>query len=333
MGSNEYGVTIGNEAVFTDQPYASRGLTGMDLVRLGLERAATAADAVVVITDLLDRYGQGGGCGHENPSFTYHNSFLIADGCEAYVLETAGKLWEVEHVTEGARSISNGLTIPGFADHNQGVATYLSRARQRRHHTEIRAAHVHSVGGMIDILRSHNDRVIPRYRLTTGAMCSPCMHAGGLVVNSQTTGSWIADLGPDHHQHWVTGTAAPCTGIFKPVLVTEPLDLGPDAGDRYDPSSMWWRHEVLHRAVMTDPARLGALYRSTRDELECRWLADPPDSVAAFAEAATLTEEWTLTVLDHLDRDTRPLYARRYWTIRNRRAGVPIVPRTPKPSG
>ena len=66
MGTNEHGVTIGNEAVFTDQPYAKTGLTGMDLLRLALERSETATDAVETIVDLLDAHGQGGGCGHEN---------------------------------------------------------------------------------------------------------------------------------------------------------------------------------------------------------------------------------------------------------------------------
>ncbi len=54
MGANEHGVTIGNEAMHALIPaQRRRALTGMDLVRLGLERAASAAEAVEVITTLL----------------------------------------------------------------------------------------------------------------------------------------------------------------------------------------------------------------------------------------------------------------------------------------
>jgi len=71
IGTNEYGVTIGNEAVFTNQTYEKEpGLLGMDLLRLALERASTARAAVDVITALLQKYGQGGGCGHEKRKFT-----------------------------------------------------------------------------------------------------------------------------------------------------------------------------------------------------------------------------------------------------------------------
>ena len=115
MGANEQGVVIGNEAVWTTQPYSDTGLLGMDLVRLGLERGATAAKAFGVIVELLEKYGQGGNCA-EYFVFNYHNSFLIADKNEAWVLETAGNYWVTERITSGTRSISNNLSINGEGD-------------------------------------------------------------------------------------------------------------------------------------------------------------------------------------------------------------------------
>ena len=96
MGANEHGVVIGNEAVFaTLPPGRTRALIGMDLLRLGLERGATAAEAVDVITGLLERHGQGGNCGLRHEHF-YDNSFLVADAREAFVIETVGRMWAVE---------------------------------------------------------------------------------------------------------------------------------------------------------------------------------------------------------------------------------------------
>jgi len=131
MGANEHGLVIGNEAVFTRQPHEKVGLTGMDLLRLALERATDAESAVRVIVGLLETHGQGGGCGHEHRDFTYHNSFLVADPTRAIVLETAGRHWATEEV-RGARSISNSLTIPGFAEkHSDLIKTWVSGARLR----------------------------------------------------------------------------------------------------------------------------------------------------------------------------------------------------------
>uniref|UniRef100_A0A2I2ZLT0 Secernin 3 n=1 Tax=Gorilla gorilla gorilla TaxID=9595 RepID=A0A2I2ZLT0_GORGO len=112
MGANEHGVCIGNEAVWgREEVCDEEALLGMDLVRLGLERADTAEKALNVIVDLLEKYGQGGNCTEGRMVFSYHNSFLIADRNEAWILETAGKYWAAEKVQEGVRNISNQLSI------------------------------------------------------------------------------------------------------------------------------------------------------------------------------------------------------------------------------
>jgi len=322
MGTNEHGVVIGNEAVFTNQPYAKTGLTGMDLLRLALERADTAERACGTITDLIKRYGQGGGCGHENRSFTYHNSFIAADATGAFVLETAGRHWAVDAV-RGARSISNGLTIPPFRDmYSSRLKTAISACRTRQSRTSTLLRDTMDTRGLFTILRDHGEQTqFPRYSWVNGGMGACCMHAGGVVAASQTTASWVAELRTDGARHWVTATAAPCTSLFKPVSVSEPLDLGQSPGDTAD-DSFWWRHERLHRAAMRDPDRLFAVFREERDAIEKTWLEHPPDSSDAFAEHHRLIERWNARLPSVPCRESRPYWVRRYWTVRNRRAGL-----------
>lgn len=73
--------------------------------RLGLERASTALDCVKVITTLLEKHGQGGPCSEDQPDMIYHNSFLITDRKDAYVLETAGKEWAAEKIDSKKNSL------------------------------------------------------------------------------------------------------------------------------------------------------------------------------------------------------------------------------------
>ena len=326
MGTNEHGVTIGNEAVFTDQPYAKTGLTGMDLLRLSLERASTAKKAVDVIAELLERYGQGGGCGFEQKGFTYHNSFLIADPTTAYVVETAGKKWAVEHVESGVRSISNGLTIPGFAaTHGERFKTRVACAAERRSRTEALGTGANSVTDLFRALRDHGcDGDGPRYAWLNGGMHAPCMHAGGLAVNSQTTASWVAQLGKNDIQHWVTGTAAPCLSVFKPVYCDEPIDTQGAPTGRADDDSLWWSHERLHREVMRDWERLSPLVTTERDELEVLWSEEPPDSTEAFRVAGERLAAWIERVAQEPATDARPWHARWFWKRQNRKAGLGI---------
>jgi len=322
MGANEHGVVIGNEAVFTKEAEADTGLLGMDLLRLALERADSAETAVSVMVDLLERYGQGGGCGHEDRTFTYHNSFLVADRSQAVVLETAGRLWATEEVSRGARSISNGLTIAGFAEaHSDTLRTRVSACRHRRAITQGRAGRITAPEELMTLLRDHGPgRSGPRYAWLNGGMAAPCMHGGGVVTSSQTTGSWVADL-RDGDRHWVTATAAPCTGLFKPVTVDHPVDLGPFPGDTED-GSLWWRHELLHRRATANPDELYPRFTPERDATELGWLTDPPTGAEAFALADELLDRWTRLVTFDPAPDVRPRWARRYWAKRNQRAGL-----------
>jgi dipeptidase len=330
MGANEHGLVIGNEAVFTREPYAKTGLTGMDLLRLALERAASARQACDVIAELLTEHGQGGGCGHENKCFTYHNSFLIADPNGAYVLETAGRKWAMEPV-QGVRSISNGLTIPAFAEQNSDrIKTRVSACRLRQARTQLLAegAVAHSsdhisARDLFALLRDHGSHSQwPDYSWLNGGLSAPCVHGGGLIASSQTTASWVADLRPGNCLHWVTATAAPCTGLFKPVRVDEPVAQGMVPGDRADQKTLWWRHERFTRTVMRNPAELTSLFQKERDHVEDRWLANPPAAEDAFALGDSLLGNWTGAVAARKVRDIRPFFVRRYWNRRNRWAGL-----------
>jgi len=272
-----------------------------------------------VIVDLLERHGQGGGCGHEQRGFRYHSSFLVADPRAAFVLETAGREWAVEEV-EGVRAISNGLTIEGFAErHSDRIKTWGSRCRIRRRLTEDGARRAQGVGDLMAILRSHGvGGAGPAYDLLTGGLAAPCVHPGGLAAGSQTTASWVADLRSDGARHWVTATAAPCTGLYKPIRTGEALDLGPTPTDVADPASLWWRHERLHRRVLRNPQRLLPLFTGERDEVERRWLASPPAPAEAFAEGDRLLAEWTAAVAAAEVPDARPRRVRRFWRRRDR---------------
>ncbi|KAG8446875.1 hypothetical protein GDO86_014360 [Hymenochirus boettgeri] len=119
MGANEKGVCIGNEAVWTKEPVSdSEALLGMDLVRLALERSPSAQQAVQVITELLEHYGQGGSCMEDAESLKYHNTFMLCDRSEAYVLETAGCYWVAERIV-GKMDVQSMMNI--LRDKNSGI--------------------------------------------------------------------------------------------------------------------------------------------------------------------------------------------------------------------
>ena len=314
MGANEHGVAIGNEAVFTREPASLEpGLLGMDLLRLALERATSARAAVDVVVGLLEEHGQSGSCSRVHPRFTYHNSFLVTDRAQAFVLETAGRAWAVEEVRGPARSISNGLTIPGFADtYADRLRGTVARCSVRRSVTQSAATAASgsdtAVRDAMALLHDNGTGGGPRWSPLTGSMVGPNMHAGGLLASSQTVASWVSDTATGIH--WATGTADPALSLFVPLRVDQPVDL-PPATDRADELSLWWRHETWRRGALRDWARAEALVAPSRDEAQARWTATPPSTAEALAEADRLRGSWASLTPDLAE--TRPRWVRARW--------------------
>ena len=99
LSPNLTGPLLSTEALppANDTPSPFRHLDSL-CARLALERGSSAQEALHVITGLLERYGQGGSCREDPTPFCYHNTFLLADRTEAWVLETAGRLWAAQRI-------------------------------------------------------------------------------------------------------------------------------------------------------------------------------------------------------------------------------------------
>ncbi|RJF88099.1 peptidase family C69 [Oleomonas cavernae] len=321
MGVNEHGLAIGNEAVFSrvrPAKDAAPALSGMDLVRLGLERARSAESAVAVITTLVERYGQGADGGHSRP-FHYDSAFLIADSRDAFVVETAGQHWAVERVT-GARAISNAYSIHGRFERLSGNAkafavergwaradapfdfarafadpfrSFAARGRQRacraRGLIDAQAAKgsVH-LRDLMGVLRDHGPRGHRAGWRPDGLLPSSiCAHGGHGPARraAQTTMSLVAALDRALSEIWATGGSAPCTALFRPFFIETGLPVAePAPTDRADGACLWWRQERLHRAVIQDHGSRLALYAPARDALEVALMAEIERARAAAAD-------------------------------------------------
>ncbi|XP_069490751.1 secernin-2 isoform X2 [Ambystoma mexicanum] len=244
MGANEHGVCIGNEAVWTKEPVSEDdALLGMDLVRLGLERGASAREALDVITNLLQLYGQGGSCREEPTPFIYHNTFLLTDRTEAWVLETAGSYWAAEKITGGARNISNQLTI--HAEITAEHAELRSHARQQGWWDGNKAFDFSAVYSLVnqpvrmeaakqryragkELLQEHEGHITIQTILDIlrNKASGICMDSGGF----QTTGSMVSLLPQDTSLpcvHFFTATPDPFRSVFKPFVFVANVTRAP----------------------------------------------------------------------------------------------------------
>ena len=289
-GVNEHGVAIGNELVDTvdDPRLVPPALLGMDLVRLGLERARDATEAVDVITTLLERHGQGG-VGDEVHGLAYWSSFLVADARVAWVLETSGRRWAARPLVGGG-AISNRLTLrsdwtrasadvapgtdvdswrdpgvaTGFADGRLAASqAFVARATPPGRGRDPRSAAAHlrdhgsgpwgapgSAGPVVDP---------PADVLPDGTGVTVCMHVRDFEA---TTASMVAELvaeGTGPRRAWVA-LGNPCASVFVPVALFAAGSTPGAVPGCLGRQPMAARFAALGRAVERVPGALAAVH-------------------------------------------------------------------------
>jgi len=325
-GVNEHRVAIGNETVFTREPLGQTGLLGMDLVRLGLERARTADEAVDVVTRLLETHGQGGS-GHAHVEWPYHNAFLIADPGAAWIVETSDRHWASRRIDE-IGNVSNGLALG--TDWQRGSDDLAGFAIERgwwsaaRGRLDFAAAYGDDTGVPPNLCAARRERAaallaegrgrlspavvrtILRDHYETGPFHTPrafddphffslCMHADPL---DNTTAALVARLPRDPAElatAWVC-LGSPCVGAFIPCWIggRVPSVLARGGADP-DRDAPWWRMRELLTLVERDFARFGPLVRARWDAFEARLARD----VAAVEDAARRGDQPQADVLTH----------------------------------
>jgi len=287
IGMNECAVAIGNEAEHSKEPCEKTGLLGMDLIRLALERAKTAYEAIHVITKLVAEHGQGGGCeypGQWDENTTYHNSFLIADPNEAWVLELAGRYWVAKKV-EDVWAISNVYSIEAdfdeahpdlikhaiemgwcksekdfnFARNYGNYTTRNTSSSQNRANSNLRMLKAKqgeiTVEYMMTVCRNHHEGTIlsPRWAANESHFAQTCMHDCPNTRPYRTAASMIAHLRKDMpsmlRQVYWQSFSVPCVNVFQPFYfagqtVPDQFDEGTN---KYSSDSPWWWAEKIKR--------------------------------------------------------------------------------------
>lgn len=282
MGANDHGVVIGNEAEHSRDLGLEKteGLLGMDLLRLGLERGATAQEAMKSIITLLSEYGQNRNASVLRNS-RYENSFLILDKDEVWILETAGRRYVAKkvsnfHALGNTYSIGEVFDLASFDLESHARASgwlmpyekfnferayslhspILNLATPRRRRLMQLAALIkkHDLTSLRSVFRDHYDGELigPRWGASTGVFPTICRHS--LDVNaSQTAASMLTyyrdGIGLIVRQAY----SQPCTSVYIPAYVGIALpELMSRGGGTFDDDSLWWLMDRLAKAVSID---------------------------------------------------------------------------------
>ena len=146
----------------------------------------------------------------------------------------------------------------------------------------------------------------------------------------------VTQVMPEGTIAWVTGTAGTCVSIFKPVFVdVEWSGLPVPPTEQYNPRSLWWKHEIMHRRAMADFESVVPEIRQEFDVLEREFIANASAVLAGepkekrlfmehcFHQAQRATEQWVRRLSGRGDLAFVDPAHHSIWHKYNRQAGIP----------
>ena len=290
-GFNEHQVVIGNEGLASKYEFDTPKLIGMELIRLGLERGETAAEAVNVMTDLITKYGQGK-FSNDQGVRTYDNGYIIADPKKAYILQTAGHEWAVQRV-QGAVGISNVYSIeedwdclsPNGADEAVAQDWWTDTSARFNFSEAYSRAADRSVGSgamrrgrscavlsrytggidvqtMMALLSDHSDGNEPDepFQTEISSGTSICVHHDDKGEGGNTAASLVAHLCDDGSRlpvYWCS-LYSPCLAVFLPIFIEGELPPVLAIGDETpsDESPWWLFRQLSLKLRLEEPSQI-----------------------------------------------------------------------------
>jgi dipeptidase len=122
-------------------------------------------------------------------------------------------------------------------------------------------------------------------------------------------------------------------------------NIGPNPTNTYDPETMWWQHEQIHRAILEDYQTRIRIVTPDIEHYEEKWISKVIDvrsrrnsqpidqfkeelaklSEEAFAEAREIERNW-ISALEKVPIRKRSggFYYRRLWRKENSKAGLKL---------
>ena len=324
-GVNEHQVAAGCASWHSQFLGTGRGLLGDDLVRLVLERAASARQAADVLTDLVRRCGQAGG----------DHVFLLADPAEAFAVEAAGDAWAVQEIQQ-VRAASDVAVIrqdwdriaPGLAgraierlwwpedgskldfvsalcEEPTGRASALRRWGRATLLLEQQNGHI-DAAFLRRLLADHYEGT--RYEVdpldAPGPVTPLCQHAPG----GATAASFVVALTAD--AAWVPvvwcAFGPPCLSVHFPIFLDAELPAAFTAdGPSPYPGGVSWLARRLAESVGADATRLDLVHDAmarlqARFEQEVEEFA--PEAMALKQAGAELPRIAGSLMQSHLER-------------------------------